>query len=249
MKIFGRGSVAFGVLFALAVPGAYSGDPRTVSVSGEAEVKVVPDQVTLNLGVETWDRNLTLAKKQNDDRVRAVLAASKGLGVDAKNTQTDFISVETTYDGSRGRNILTGYFVRKSIVITLKETARFEALLSATLEAGANHLHGVDFRTSELRKYRDQARALAIKAAKEKATALAKELGQSIGKPQSIQENGSWWYSSHSSGWVPRYGGMMQVQNASVGGGGRGDPSSEDSTVALGQISVRAGTQVTFILE
>jgi uncharacterized protein YggE len=39
-----------------------------------------------------------------------------------------------------------------------------------------------------LRKYRDQARDLAVKAAREKAQALARALGQDVGKAYSIEE-------------------------------------------------------------
>ena len=47
---------------------------------------------------------------------------------------------------------------------------QFEELLSRVLLAGANHIYDIDFSTSELRKHRDAARALAMKAAQEKAT-------------------------------------------------------------------------------
>ena len=49
-------------------------------------------------------------------------------------------------------------------------------------------MQAVRLRTSQLRKYRDEARAKAIRAAKEKAVALAGELGVKIGRPHSISE-------------------------------------------------------------
>jgi len=60
---------------------------------------------------------------------------------------------------------LKGYSVQKTIVVTLSDLSKFEDLLSGVLEAGANYVHNVEFRTTELRKHRDQARALAIQAA------------------------------------------------------------------------------------
>jgi len=51
-----------------------------------------------------------------------------------------------------------GYFVRKNISITLKDVSKFEQLLSNVLQAGVNYVHGIDFRTTELRKHRDEAR-------------------------------------------------------------------------------------------
>ena len=42
-------------------------EARTITVSGDAEVRVVPDEVILTLGVETWDKDLDAAKEENDD--------------------------------------------------------------------------------------------------------------------------------------------------------------------------------------
>ena len=56
-----------GLLACLAGPAraepVLPGEPRPrITVSGEAVVKVKPDQVVLSFGVETWDRDLNLAK-------------------------------------------------------------------------------------------------------------------------------------------------------------------------------------------
>ena len=46
-------------------PDATAG-PRLITVSGDAEVRVVPDEVILTLGVETWNKNMDRAKREND---------------------------------------------------------------------------------------------------------------------------------------------------------------------------------------
>ena len=86
-------------------------------------------------------------------------------------------------------------------MVTLSDLSKFEDLLSGVLDAGANYVHNVKFQTTELRKYRDQARALAIKAAQEKATALAGELSQELGEPVTITEEQSSWQSWYGYGW------------------------------------------------
>ncbi len=220
--------------------------PRTVSVSGSASVKVAPDQVLLTIGVETVAPGLAFAKSENDARVKKVLAALRSAGAEEKSLQTDHVSVEPRYeyDGKNGQR-LVGYAVRRSAVATLKDVKKFEGLLSAALEAGANHVHGVDFQTTKLREHRDEARRLAIKAAREKAELLAGELGQKLGRPTAISEGNSRWWMPYGS-WGGR--GAMMAQNAVQNAGG-GGPSSEDSTVALGQISVDADVSVTFELQ
>ncbi len=222
-------------------------EPRTISTTGDAEVRVTPDEVILILGVETAAQEIGVAKSQNDERVRRVLEVAQKQGVEAKYLQTEYLSLEPRYNDSYTRRDLTGYVARKTIVVTLKDIGKFESLLTAALEAGANNVHGVQFRTTELRKYRDQARALAIKAAQEKAEALAAELGQKVGQPLKIEEQQSNWWAWYGGWWGGGFSGAMTqnvVQNA--GGGGL---SSDDSTIAPGQITVNARVAVTFELE
>jgi len=40
----------------------YSGGSNSISVNGEAEVRVVPDEVILTLGVETFDKVLKASR-------------------------------------------------------------------------------------------------------------------------------------------------------------------------------------------
>ena len=223
-----------------------STNPRLVSVTGEAEVRVVPDEVVLTLGIGTHDNQLALAKSQNDDIVKKVLALSAEFGIAPEHVQTDYISVAPRYpSGCYETCDPIGFAVHKSVVITLRDLTRFEDLLTSVLGAGVNYVQGIEFRTTELRKYRDQARALAIRAAQEKATALAGELGQKAGKPQTIQEQQSSWWSGYGAWWGSRWGSAMtqntvqEYVGASLG---------VDSSVAPGQISIRANVAVSFEL-
>ena len=217
--------------------------PSQINVSGSAEVKVVPDEVYLQLGVETRDISLDAAKRQNDDRIEKVLKQLRKKGVPQKNIQTDFMSVEPEYDYNVSRVKSVAYVVRKSIEVKLTELGRFEEILSEALENGVTHVHGIDFRTSQLRKHRDEARAMAIRAAKEKADALAAELGVRRGKVQTINENtwGGWGGWSGGYGWGGRAPGAMQNVAQE-----RGGTDSGERTLSVGQISVSATVNVTF---
>ena len=52
-----------------AAPNATSVE-RTISVSGDAEIRVVPDQVQVSLGVISVDKALSKAKSLNDERIK-----------------------------------------------------------------------------------------------------------------------------------------------------------------------------------
>jgi uncharacterized protein YggE len=87
---------------------------------------------------------------------------------------------------------------------------------------------------------------LAIKAAQEKANALAGELGQSVGKPRTIQEEQAGWWSWYNSWWGVGWGNNMSqnvIQEAA------GSSLAPDGSIAPGQITVNARINVSFELE
>jgi uncharacterized protein YggE len=53
-------------------------NPPLITVAGQAEVKVMPDQVVFNLVVENVDKDLLAAKNLNDARAKSVLALAPG---------------------------------------------------------------------------------------------------------------------------------------------------------------------------
>jgi len=218
---------------------------NTISVTGDAAVKVAPDRVAVGLGVESREKDIETASVQNAAAVKHVIAAIRGLGVDASDIQTDFFHVDITYTGNMG-TVVDYYRVTKEIQVELKDISKFENLLNAAIHAGANHVYGIEFSTSELRKYRDQARALAAKAAIEKANDLAVAAGlEVVGKPVAVSSYsyGGGAAYSHCCGY---YGGGNYAQNVI-----QTVPGSDgaEGSVALGKISVTATVTMTFQIQ
>jgi len=239
--------VAAFVVLACGIACAQS-TPPSVDVTAAAEVKVVPDEVLILFGIETSNIKLADAKADNDNRVKRLLAITQQMKIDPKFVQTDFITIEPWEHEvlvNNDRVTRLEYRVRKKVAVTLREVPRFEDLLSRALEAGVNYVHGVEFRTTELRKHRDRAREMAIQAAREKAELLAGQLGRHVGEAQRISEYGGSWYSSYNW-WGGGYGGYAnaQAQMSSQSG----NSAYGEGTLALGQITVTASVSVSFVL-
>lgn len=219
---------------------------RTISVNGEAEVKVVPDQAIISVGVEVRSQVLVEARREHDKRVRAIRAAVAKLGVADADFQTDFVQLGMQYleDGITPKY----YYTRKSIGMVVRDIQRLEDVLSAAVDAGATHIHGVELETTKLREFRDQARALAVQAATAKARDMAAAAGMSvIGGPthiSSAQYGARSWYGS---GWGGRHGGMM-TQNVVIDGGDSGTGSAQGA-LGLGRISVTATVSIQFRIQ
>jgi len=211
-----------------------------ITVSGSAVVRVVPNEIDLSLGVETRATSLQEAQQKNETKTKAVVESLKASGVEAKDVQMDFISVEPSYGEDDKRKDAVFYAVKRRIAAKIREVTRFEAVLTATIKAGATHVEQFEYQSSDLRKHRDAARSLAVSAAKEKAQMLAKELGVKVGKAHSIQES-----SYSSSSWANSWGGIQNNLRIQAGG----DEESDQRGLAVGMIGISARVEVSFLLE
>lgn len=215
---------------------------RLITVNGDADVRVPPDEVNITLGVEAGDKELVTAARKNSDQVKQVVAMAKEFRIEAKDIGTDQLTLDKQTEYVNGKNIFKEYVARRTVSLKLKDLSRFEELLIAAMRGGATSISGVQFCTSQLRRFRDQARAQALKAASEKASDMAKTLGQRVGKPHTITENYDGWsaWSRHSAG---NYGNVQNVVQSGGGGASAGD------TPAVGLITINARVTVAFELE
>jgi uncharacterized protein YggE len=211
-------------------------EPPLITVTGEAEVNVIPDEVVFDVTVQTLNRDLRQAKSLTDEKLKGVMALTRKYGIAVDDVQTDYIKLEPRYRGNDEARTFLGYSVRKDLVFTLRDVSKAEALLSDILEPGVSRLNSVRFQTSQLRKYRDQARASAIAAAREKALALTATIGQTIGKAHSIEED------------VPQRSFASQNVSNYISSE-PGDSTSSEGTLALGRIKITARVTVRFELK
>ncbi|HEY2867803.1 MAG TPA: SIMPL domain-containing protein [Pyrinomonadaceae bacterium] len=215
----------------------------TIEVTGIAEISVVPDEVSISLNVSKTDKNLNAAKSQNDQAVATVIALTKKFGIDTKDVKTDFITVREKNEKRKlpkaddeYQDVFVGYTVSKTVVVKLRDIKKFEDFFSEAIGSGVSQISNVVYSTSQLRKYKDDARAMAVRAAREKATALTREIGQTIGKAVSIEEE-------NVDGFRSSYA------NVSSNSFTMSDQDSEASdTFSVGTISVKAQVKVEFLL-
>jgi uncharacterized protein YggE len=244
-------TTALSAVLAIVVTGAawsqqtqmYDDRPK-ITVAGEAVVNVKPDKIVITFGIETSDADVNTAKQKNSELMKKAVGVAKDCGVHEKDIQTDRLSIEPRWEDGYKQQKFLGYFVQNTMMVTLSDLEQLDKLITSALQAGINRLNGVDFQTTEFKKYREEARELALKAAREKAEKMSAVLGQTIGKPLQINENytGSSWYGGWGRG---RSSGMSQVQVQAE----RGSSGEITDTVALGKLAIRASVSVTFELK
>jgi uncharacterized protein YggE len=220
---------------------------RTIQVSGTAVVNVTPDRVLIQLGIQSNGRTPQIVEAVNSATINKIIRALKSQGIEEKDIVTDWYVINPIYDDSNSLTI-EGYRIDNIVAVTLRDISKVNKVIVTALQAGANQVVNVEFYLSDLRKYRDQARDLAMKAAQEKAGDLASAAGAQTGCVMSINEN-SWSY--YNGGWYGQSRDLWTqnvVQNAAPSGGESG-ALTEEGPVTLGQISVRAEVNASFSLK
>lgn len=230
----------------------------TISVTGEAQIRVVPDEILISMTVQNRHAELAKAQADNQKNVDRILRTlTKQMGIKPEHVQTDFLNVQPNYfscdyrDRREGRcdPLAVEFFdVRRGLQIRLKDTGKYENLITQAIAAGATHIDNIQFITTELRKHRDKARELAAEAAREKAAAIAGTLDMQLGRPRTIHVDSTNW---HYWGGFGRYGGHsqnMMSQNV-MQAAPSSAPADPDGGMALGQIKITARVSTVFEIE
>jgi hypothetical protein len=190
---------------------------REVSVTGEAAVYAPPDYAVLNLTVESQDHLLRRARLLVDTDVAAVKALARKHGVGDADITFDLLGIDNVRQG--------GFVLRKNARITVRDLNRIEDFLAELFETASVDLNSTEYRVNDLKKYRDQARDMATRAAEEKAGNSAQTLGLTLGKPVDASiETGGGVFVRHKGDWGQRTSAMQVMSNvgANSGGGGQG---------------------------
>ncbi len=164
-----------------------------IFVSGAGKVRVKPDIAQASIGVEVTAANLADATAQANQKASALIERIKSFGVAERDIQTIQYNVQPIMSQPRTGSALTitGYRISNTLSITIRKINDAGKILDAAVAAGANNIYGVSFGVDDPTPYQQQARALAVKDATEKAKQLAQAANISLGKIVSISEGGA----------------------------------------------------------
>ena len=210
--------------------------PPTVSVDGSARRIVQPDEVVFNLSVNTTSMELQAARKENASRVAQLVTALEAQSIQPEDIQTENLRASRQYDWNNRQRVFRGFQVGRQLTVVLRDLERFEDILSALLETTEVDLNGTNFRYSKIRELDLEIRRAAVEDARAKASAMAEQLGQRIGRALQIVDG--------RAPATPRPPVMAQARMMSV----EAAPSQEPLT-APGEIEVTARVSVTFQLD
>lgn len=178
----------------LAAPAlAQTPPPRSISVTGEANVSAPPDVAEIDGGVTTDAKTAREASQANARAMTAVMAALKTAGVAERDIRTSRLSIfpQMTSGGPGTAPRITGYRASNRVTVKTRDLAKLSDMVDAMVAAGANEMGGIRFIVSEPSPLLDKARTEAIEDARRKAEIFARAAGVTLGAPLAISEEGA----------------------------------------------------------
>lgn len=163
--------------------------PKTITVTGSAEMEIVPDEIYVQVELKEYEKKST--GKVDLEKIKSeFLAKVKSVGI------PDSLVSIASYDG------YTDYYWHKkqikkrtdllaSIAYQIKFTnsAKIDELVNKLDDEATQNFTVVKTSHSKMQEFRKQLKISALKAAKEKAQYLAAAVDEQVGAAVSIIEN------------------------------------------------------------
>jgi uncharacterized protein YggE len=156
-----------------------------ITVSGTGEVSVPPDVVTVTVGVQTHNRDVTTAVHENNAVAAAIMDAARQSGVSDADMQTTYFNVypQREYDSFGQPTGQVTYLVDNNLTVKLRDVGRLSELLQGAVDAGATNIYGVTFAISDSSQQEAAARDQAMADALDQAQKIAAQMGVRLGEP------------------------------------------------------------------
>jgi uncharacterized protein YggE len=159
-----------------------------ITVTGRAEMEVVPDLAILSLAVVTERPKASAAAGENARAAQALIDEIKADGIAAKDITTVSITLRPVYDQQRDaagrvlKKTLRGYQARNGLAIRVHAIDKAGALASRLIDKGANEFQGIRFEYEHKDAAYEKLRGEAMKDALRRAKAYLPAVGLRLGR-------------------------------------------------------------------
>jgi uncharacterized protein len=204
-----------------------------ISVTGVGLAYGEPDVAYITVGADFTSENAGEAFSQTSNTMNAVRDALIALGIPEQDLQTTNVSIypQDIYNPADGSITGRTYRVSSALDVTVRDVTQVEAVINASIDAGANNLYNLSFGIADPALLEQDARTQAVANARARAEQLASLTGVTVGEPIVISET-----LSDGSNPVPL---VNSVADRAFGGGG-GVP------IDTGRMMVSVTVQITY---
>ncbi len=159
-----------------------------VTVAGVGRVERDPDIARATLTVEATRETAADARGVTAATTTAVIAALRAAGVAEGDLRTASIDLNPSWDHRDGRPVRTGFTVSSRLGVAIRDLETVGSVIDAALGAGATGLDGVSFGLADSSAAAEEARRLAVRDARARATTIAIAADAKLGPLMDVTE-------------------------------------------------------------
>ncbi len=163
-------------------------DKAHVYVEGSAEFEVVPDAIAIELSIESVDADVEVAKRDVDERSRALISVCEAISIPAKNISSTTLAVAPSYEWVDGHRKFEGTRVSRRVEVVLEELSRYSDLMQGIVSAKVSEISSSRLQAKQSASFEDRALQAALADATVRARGLAEAAGRRLGSVYSISE-------------------------------------------------------------
>lgn len=162
--------------------------PAGINVYGSYLVRVDPDFATLDFSVNATEATARSAFAKAREAAAAVRSFIGSADIPDADVRTSQMSLQQAFEYQAGQQRAIGFTASIGFQVILEALDRVELLLAGVVEAGANRVDRVAFRTSRMREVRADARREAFARARAKAEIFAAAAGVKLGHVLHVED-------------------------------------------------------------
>ena len=166
-------------------------DPRKVITSGAGLIKVEPNMAQLTMQLEAINKDGGAAKSDVHARVNRFIKALKALNIEETAVIASTLQLSPNYEYHNKKRQFSGYRASRNIDLTLNNLEQLNQLMDVALKSGIDQIGHIELKVANEQQYRQQAQLQAIADSQQKAAALAKAYGATLGPILQIEYQGS----------------------------------------------------------
>jgi len=166
------GSLCIIALFNAACACRPNAQERYIKVTGNATVYAIPDQAQLAFSVVSRAKNLQKVKQLHDSTVQKTNMLFDTYAIEQKHVTVENLTIHPRYAYRSDVPQFLYYEIEQHISVLITRLENYEPFLTALLDNGIDRINDVRFFAQDVKKYKNEARIAAVKAAEEKALLL-----------------------------------------------------------------------------
>ena len=171
------------VLLSAACTEKNTAQEHCISVVGKATVYVSPDQAMISFSIVSQANDLTAAKQRHDTAMQKTNTLFNQYGIEQKDVTAENLTIHPQYSYNADTPKFLYYEITQNISAMITNLDNYEPFLTDLVNNGIDRINDVRFSTKDVKKYKDEARRNAVKAAEEKAQLLCEAASSGNHKP------------------------------------------------------------------